>query len=135
MVAYNLAVASFAGVLLLPRPRASACDSRAGDLSVGLGAGQSDRLRRQPRRGLRRLEPRRSRADFDYWHASRVIGPEQFKTINEFPFFTFFHADLHPHLLAFPYFIAAFAVAHRWMEAGADRRRAARVALACFSWP
>jgi YYY domain-containing protein len=52
--------------------------------------------------------------DFDYWHASRVIAAG--KTINEFPFFTFFHADLHPHLLAFPFFIAAFAAAHRYME-------------------
>jgi uncharacterized membrane protein len=51
--------------------------------------------------------------EFDYWHASRVIAGG---TINEFPFFTFFHSDLHPHLLAFPFFIAAFAVAHRVME-------------------
>jgi uncharacterized membrane protein len=51
--------------------------------------------------------------DFDYWHASRVIAGG---TINEFPFFTFFHADLHPHLLAFPFFIATFAAAHRMME-------------------
>jgi YYY domain-containing protein len=54
--------------------------------------------------------------DFDYWHASRVIGAGD--TINEFPFFTFFHADLHPHLLAFPFFIALFAMADRWIEAG-----------------
>ncbi|MEP7131630.1 MAG: DUF2298 domain-containing protein [Acidobacteriota bacterium] len=51
---------------------------------------------------------------FDYWHASRVIGNGN--TINEFPFFTFFQADLHPHLLAFPFFIAAFAAGHRVLE-------------------
>ncbi|HZI67389.1 MAG TPA: DUF2298 domain-containing protein, partial [Thermoanaerobaculia bacterium] len=56
------------------------------------------------------------RGEFDYWHASRVIGAGD--TINEFPFFTFFHADLHPHLLAFPFFLAAFALADRWIEAG-----------------
>jgi len=56
--------------------------------------------------------------DFDYWHASRVIASGD--TINEFPFFTFFHADLHPHLLAFPFFLATFAVADRWIEAGVD---------------
>src|SRR5262249_19351291 len=51
---------------------------------------------------------------FDYWHASRVIASGD--TINEFPFFTFLQADLHPHLTAFPFFIAAFAVAHRLTE-------------------
>ena len=51
---------------------------------------------------------------FDYWHASRVIGNGN--TINEFPFFTFFQADLHPHLLAFPFFLAAFAAGHRLLE-------------------
>ena len=65
-----------------------------------------------------------------------MIGPEQFKTINEFPFFTFFHADLHPHLLAFPFFIAAFVVAHRWIEAGPPATKRAwlwilLVALVC----
>ena len=52
--------------------------------------------------------------DFDYWHASRVIASGN--TINEFPFFTFFHADLHPHLVAFPFYIAAFVVAHRYLQ-------------------
>ncbi len=42
----------------------------------------------------------------------------EYTTISEFPFFTFFQADLHPHLLAFPYFIAAFAVGHRFLVAG-----------------
>src|SRR5262249_20019110 len=51
--------------------------------------------------------------DFNYFSASRVIAAGD--TINEFPFFTFFQADLHPHLLAFPYFIAAFAVGHRFL--------------------
>ena len=50
---------------------------------------------------------------FDYFHASRVIASGD--TINEFPFFTFFHADLHPHLLAFPYFLAVFPLAHRFL--------------------
>jgi YYY domain-containing protein len=114
--AYNLAVATFAGYSFVSAACLGLRLSR-GDLKVGLGAA-----------GLTVFAGNLAGAfdawanpfavDFDYWHASRVIGPEQFKTINEFPFFTFFHADLHPHLLAFPYFIAAFAVAHRWMESG-----------------
>ncbi|MEJ5198103.1 MAG: DUF2298 domain-containing protein, partial [Anaerolineae bacterium] len=36
---------------------------------------------------------------FDYWASSRVIP----YTINEFPFWTFLFADLHPHLIAMPF--------------------------------
>ena len=73
--------------------------------------------------------------DFDYWHASRVIASGN--TINEFPFFTFFHADLHPHLLAFPFFLAAFAAAHRYLEispAPAPQEGRLRWAIA-KAWP
>ena len=117
--AYNLALATFGGFTFC----AAACLGlrlSRGRLGVGLGAAVGTLFAGNV---VGALDAWRApfAADFDYWHASRVIGPEKFKTINEFPFFTFFHADLHPHLLAFPYFIAAFAVAHRWMEAGGDR--------------
>jgi YYY domain-containing protein len=118
MVAYNLSIASFGASSFV----AAACMGlrlSRGRLGVGLGAG-----------GLAVFAGNLSGAldawanpfgaDFDYFKASRVIGPEQFKTINEFPFFTFFHADLHPHLLAFPFFIAAFVMAHRWMESESE---------------
>src|SRR6266545_6074633 len=91
-VSYNLAVATFAGYSFV----AAACLAlrlSGGRFAAGvwasIGAVFAGNLTR----------------DFDYWHASRVIGSG--KTINEFPFFTFFHADLHPHLLAFPFFISA----------------------------
>ena len=116
LTAYNLAIATFAGssfaaaaclALRLSRGRLKVALAAAG-LTVFAGnlAGAFDAWARP------------FAADFNYWSASRVIGPEDFKTINEFPFFTFFHADLHPHLLAFPYFIAAFVIVHRWIEAG-----------------
>jgi YYY domain-containing protein len=119
MVAYNMAVASFGAFsfvaaaclgLRLSRGRlgagiaAAAATVFAGNLAGAFGAWAAPFA-----------------VDFDYWAASRVIGPENFKTINEFPFFTFFHADLHPHLLAFPYFVASFAMAHRWLERGAGK--------------
>ncbi|OFV65706.1 MAG: conserved hypothetical protein, membrane [Candidatus Syntrophoarchaeum butanivorans] len=36
---------------------------------------------------------------FDYWHASRIIPG----TINEFPYFSFLHGDVHPHMIAIPF--------------------------------
>ncbi len=42
-----------------------------------------------------------------YWTATRII-PD---TINEFPFFTFVYADLHAHLMALPFTLAALGVA------------------------
>jgi YYY domain-containing protein len=44
---------------------------------------------------------------FDYWYASTRIIPY---TINEFPFFTFLFADLHPHLIAMPFGLLALAL-------------------------
>ncbi|MGZ9222346.1 MAG: DUF2298 domain-containing protein, partial [Anaerolineales bacterium] len=42
-----------------------------------------------------------------YWTATRVI-PD---TINEFPFFTFVYGDLHAHLIAIPFALAALGLA------------------------
>src|SRR5262245_37501317 len=123
MTAYNLAVATFAGFSFAAATCLGLRLSR-GRLAVGL-AGAVGTVFASNLVGALDAWNAPFAADFDYWHASRVIGPEDFKTINEFPFFTFFHADLHPHLLAFPFFIAAFVVAHRWteMDGGFGRRR------------
>lgn len=43
---------------------------------------------------------------FDYWGPTRVI-PE---TINEFPFFSFLFADLHPHMINMPFTILFVAL-------------------------
>ena len=114
LVGYNLAVATFAGFSFA----AAACLGfrlSGGRKAAALGAGFVSVFAGNLTGALDAWARPFSR-DFDYWHASRVIG--QGDTINEFPFFTFFHADLHPHLLAFPFFLAAFAVADRWIERG-----------------
>jgi YYY domain-containing protein len=113
-VSYNLAVATFAGYSFV----AAACLAMrlsGGRTAAGVWAGIGTVFAGNLAGALDAWHAPLAR-DFDYWHASRVIGAG--KTINEFPFFTFFHADLHPHLVAFPYFIAAFAVAHRYIEIG-----------------
>lgn len=111
-VSYNLAIGTFAAYSFV----AAAClglrlsgGRRAAGLWAGIATvfgsnvvGAFDALRAPFGQG------------FDYWHASRVIASGD--TINEFPFFTFLQADLHPHLVAFPFFVAAFAVAHRFLE-------------------
>ncbi len=44
---------------------------------------------------------------FDYWDPTRVIP----FTINEFPYFSFLFADLHPHMIGIPFTILFLALA------------------------
>src|SRR5262249_6576196 len=121
LTAYNLAIATFAGSAFAAAAALGLPLSR-GRLGVGIAGGFGAVFAGNVVGAIDAWNAPFA-ADFDYWHASRVIGPENFKTINEFPFFTFFHADLHPHLLAFPFFIAAFVLAHRWIERGDESLR------------
>ncbi|MDQ3699337.1 MAG: DUF2298 domain-containing protein, partial [Chloroflexota bacterium] len=56
---------------------------------------------------------------FDFWRSSRVIPNN---TINEFPFWTFLFADLHPHLMSIPYQVVSLGallhLAHSGLSAG-----------------
>jgi YYY domain-containing protein len=51
-----------------------------------------------------------------WWRASRVVSDFDLagnfrEVIDEFPFFSFLHADLHPHVLAIPFTLLAVAIA------------------------
>jgi YYY domain-containing protein len=51
-----------------------------------------------------------------WWRASRVVSDFDLagnfrEVIDEFPFFSFLHADLHPHVLAIPFNLLALAIA------------------------
>jgi len=109
---YNLAVATFAGFAFAP---AAALGFRlsGGRRAAAVGAGFGAVFAGNLAGALQAWRAPFSEA-FNYFAASRVIGGDA--TINEFPFFTFFQADLHPHLLAFPFFIAAFALGYRFIE-------------------
>jgi YYY domain-containing protein len=64
---------------------------------------------------------------YDFWGPSRVIEP----TINEFPFWSFLFADLHPHIIGIPISAMFLALALVLvMDAGTDWRRAWRQGLA-----
>ncbi|MHB1317653.1 MAG: DUF2298 domain-containing protein, partial [Anaerolineae bacterium] len=52
---------------------------------------------------------------FDYWYASTRIVPY---TINEFPFFSFLFADLHPHLMALPFGLLTLALCGLALRSG-----------------
>ena len=54
-----------------------------------------------------------------WWRASRVlsdfnIAGTRFEVIDEFPFFSFFLADLHPHVLAMPFVLITIGLAFQF---------------------
>lgn len=55
---------------------------------------------------------------YNFWDPTRVI-PD---TINEFPYFSFLFADLHPHLIAMPFAVLALAIIYGVLLNGAARR-------------
>ncbi|MEJ7617494.1 MAG: DUF2298 domain-containing protein [Pyrinomonadaceae bacterium] len=57
---------------------------------------------------------------WNYFQASRIIEvPPQDKLINEFPAFSFFLSDLHPHVMALPFVLLALGLAFNLMKAPA----------------
>ncbi len=53
---------------------------------------------------------------YSYWNPSRVIP----FTINEFPFWSFLFADLHPHLIAIPFTVLYLALMWEFWAGGAS---------------
>jgi len=109
-IGYNLIVALIGGMVasLLWMLGRRAGGSHLSGLLVaffGLFAGTPD--------GLRQLFADAAIGGLDFWHSSRQITD----TITEFPLFTLWLGDLHPHLLSMPIVCLALLVA--W-QAGRD---------------
>src|SRR5579859_3808679 len=56
---------------------------------------------------------------WDYFQASRIIPVGTDKLINEFPAFSFFLSDLHPHVMAIPFVLLALALAFNLLKSPA----------------
>lgn len=59
-------------------------------------------------------------ATYNYWDPTRVIPA----TINEFPFFSFLFADLHPHMIGIPFTVLFLSLAYNWLRP--DEHRASQ---------
>ncbi|HET6262048.1 MAG TPA: DUF2298 domain-containing protein, partial [Chloroflexia bacterium] len=75
-------------------------------------------------RGLGVMPVAATYTDYDFWGPSRIITPDV--TINEFPYWSFLFADLHPHLIDIPYTLLAMLLALNLAFAGPFRRLARR---------
>jgi len=55
----------------------------------------------------------------NYFDSSRVIvdgtGAQTGNTINEFPFFSFYHADMHPHVMSIPFVLIFIALLYEFL--------------------
>ena len=67
---------------------------------------------------------------FDYWRSTRIIP----FTINEFPFFSFLFADLHPHMIGIPFTILVIALALNLLKAESWKLKAERGQLLASSF-
>lgn len=62
--------------------------------------------------GLLHLFNGQSVAVYNYWDPTRVIPA----TINEFPYFSFLFADLHPHMIGIPFTVLFLSLAYNWLR-------------------
>jgi YYY domain-containing protein len=120
-LSYNLVVAcvgGLAGVSLWSLGRRAGSGGRSGWIAVafGLFAGTAD--------GFRQVVAGRPLAGLDYWYSSRQVAD----TITEWPLFTLWLGDLHPHLLSIP--LALSAVLLAWHAGRSGIRPAAVAAVA-----
>jgi len=70
---------------------------------------------------------------YNYWDPSRVIP----NTINEFPYWSFLFADLHPHMIGMPFTVLFLSLVYAWLREGEERDsgRVWRTALRWLAFP
>lgn len=96
-VSYNLCVATVGGLAFAQTAAVVLALTARWGLSV-LGGAMSAMLGNLD--GAWQLLQKGTLRGMDYWRSSRVVAKGD--TINEFPFFSTIHGDLHPHFMALP---------------------------------
>jgi len=96
-IAYNLCVVTVGGLAFGEAAALGFCLTRRLVFGVITGAslmliGNLD--------GFLQLWEKGGFTQFDYWRSSRIVAKGD--TINEFPYFTAIHGDLHPHYMVLP---------------------------------
>jgi YYY domain-containing protein len=104
-IAYNLCVVTVGGLAFSEMAAIGLALTRRLDFAFLTGAvtmviGNLD--------GFLQLLEKRGFTHFDYWRSSRVVAHGD--TINEFPYFTTIHGDLHPHFIVLPVTILFLAL-------------------------
>ena len=121
--AYNLSVAMLAGLAF--SQAASIGRALAGRWRWGIVAGLLTMLVTNLDGFLQWWE-KGTLYGLDYWRSTRVVGDGD--TINEFPFFTAVHGDLHPHFIVLPVTLLLLALL-------VDPGRKRLFASGGFTWP
>lgn len=120
-VGYNLAVAAFFALFAsaafgvgasLAHQSSSTCRRVVTGLSATVLAAIAGNLA-QTKVVWHNLIHNAVRPESWFWDATRAIAhpPGEAGPITEFPYFTFLFADLHPHLMALPFFAALIGIA------------------------
>jgi len=104
-VAYNLCVATLGGLVFSELVAIGRFLS--GKLGYGLLTGAMGMLLGNLDGFLQWME-KGSLTQFDYFRSTRIVGRDA--TINEFPYFTAIHGDLHPHYQVMPVMILLLAL-------------------------
>jgi len=103
-ISYNLCIATIGGLAFSQTSALVLHLTRRWGLAV-LGGAMSTMLGNLD--GFFQLLERGSLTGMDMWRSSRIVGRflsggSDATTINEFPFFSTVHGDLHPHFMGFP---------------------------------
>ena len=80
-----------------------------------------------------------NRGGWSWWQASRVVqdfrlGGSMIEVIDEFPFFTYLLADIHPHLLGMPFVLLAIAQALNAFQGGWEGSLSALGRIIPINW-